>query len=59
MPQNEKTVVMSEAAILKMLKDQGITNLEKLVQKGCDITRAAEKSGSIFISEHYVYVHRD
>jgi hypothetical protein len=52
--------ILSQAALLRLLREQGVTDLEALVQKGLDVAQeAAEKSDEaidIFISPHYVYI---
>jgi hypothetical protein len=59
-----QTTELSKASMLRLLKEQGITDLQKLVQKGLDAARAGSTSDdepgtSLFITRHYVYVRRE
>ena len=58
-----RVTVFSQNALLRMLREQGVTDLDDLVTKGLDSAQAAvddgavQGPGDVFISAHYVYVH--
>jgi hypothetical protein len=58
-------VVPSEASLLRILREQGVTDLGALVKKGLDAAEeVAEKEDEppvvdVFISAHYVYVYHE
>ena len=61
MAQITSRIVLSKAAMLRMLQEQGITDLQNLVQKGLEVAQAdpVSKSVDVYISSHFVYWHRD
>ncbi len=61
MAQITSRIVLSKAAMLRMLQEQGITDLQNLVQKGLEIAQAdpVSESVDVYISSHFVYWHRD
>jgi hypothetical protein len=59
MAKNVRTIVMSETAMQKMLQDQGITSMDKLVQQTLDVARTGphNESVDVIVSSHFVYWH--
>jgi hypothetical protein len=58
--ESTRVTVVSQNSLMRMLREQGVTDLDDLVTKGLETAQGAVKegaddSGCVFMCEHYVF----